>query len=95
MEEQHTAHHYLEKLRKENESIALKEKDHQVLTRVLIIIISLDQIIIFLVNNAFQIDHLKTQVKRKKQELKKDRLRIESLEIESRFLKSQHLDNTK
>ncbi len=30
MEEQHTAHHYLEKLRKENESIALKEKDRQV-----------------------------------------------------------------
>ena len=31
MEEQHTAHHYLEKLRKENETIALKEKDRQVL----------------------------------------------------------------
>ena len=31
MEEQHTSHHYLEKLRKENEAIALKEKDRQVI----------------------------------------------------------------
>ena len=30
MEEQYSAHHYLEKLRADNESLAMKEKDRKV-----------------------------------------------------------------
>ena len=30
MEEQYSAHHYLEKLRSDNESLAMKEKDRKV-----------------------------------------------------------------
>ena len=94
MEQQYSAHQYLEKLRSENESLALKEKERQVGSYS---VLGLNTIIALTRFNPLcfgpKIASLKGELRHKKLELKQEKLQVESLELEAKYLRSRHKEH--
>ena len=82
MAQQHSAHKSLEKLRAENESLALKEKDRKVQHLVICSVKWVQACYL-------QIQHLKTELRQAKHDSKHDQMQIGNLELETVLLKSQ------
>jgi hypothetical protein len=86
MEQQYSNQRYLDKLRADNEAMALLEKERQVHYCSLLSLYN---------NNivTMEIGQLKTELKQKKQEVKQDRLQIEKLTTESKHLQHKHREH--
>ena len=95
MEQQHTAHKYLESLRSENERIVLKEKEREVCASVFTLpcVIHTYVLVQLNLNWVSQISQLKTELAHKKHEGKQDKMRMQHLEVEARHLKAQRKDH--
>ena len=95
MEQQYSAHQYLEKLRSENESLALKEKERQVGDYSVLAVNNTNIALTGQISSIFfpKIANLKGELRHKKLELKQEKLQVESLELEARYLRSRHKEH--